>query len=136
VRVVLDTNVFMAGFGTRGLCEAVLSRCFEHHEIVISEPILAELDEHLQTKFKVPATRAVEIVHFLRTQATMVVPVAVPADTCRDADDLVILGTAVAGRVQFLVTGDKDLLVLRRYEKIPIVTPRDFYDRIRSSPSA
>ena len=41
---------------------------------------------------------------------------------CRDTDDDIVLGTAVAGTCDLIVTGDSDLLVL--YQNIPIVSPR------------
>jgi predicted nucleic acid-binding protein len=46
---------------------------------------------------------------------------------CRDPDDDVVLGTAVAGRCDAIVTGDKDLLGLVRFREIAVVSPRDFW---------
>lgn len=42
-----------------------------------------------------------------------------------------VLATAVAGHADVIVTGDKDLLVLRRYAGIPIVTPRRFLELLQ-----
>ena len=48
-----------------------------------------------------------------------------------DPDDNSILATAVAGRVDVLVTGDKsDLLALKSVHGIPIVNPREALARI------
>jgi predicted nucleic acid-binding protein len=44
-----------------------------------------------------------------------------------------VLGTAVAGQADYLVTGDKQLLELGNYQGIPILSPREFYDRVRVS---
>lgn len=44
----------------------------------------------------------------------------------RDPDDDVVLAAAVEGRAEAIVTGDDDLLSLREYEGIAIVTPRRF----------
>jgi predicted nucleic acid-binding protein len=41
-----------------------------------------------------------------------------------------VLGTAVAGGGELLVTGDAELLALGSFEGIPIVTPRQRYDRL------
>jgi predicted nucleic acid-binding protein len=54
-------------------------------------------------------------------------PRADAAQVCRDADDDVVLGTAIAGRCDAIVTGDKDLLDLGGYRDIPIVSPRAFW---------
>jgi len=131
VRVVLDANVLLAGFGTRGLCEALISVCLESHQLIVSQPLLTETRRYLTTTFKLPAARADEIIAFLREHAHVVKPSVVAVSACRDPDDLPVLGTAVAGRASLLVTGDKDLLVLREHAGIPIVTPRECYDRLR-----
>jgi predicted nucleic acid-binding protein len=57
-------------------------------------------------------------------------PIDVAADVCRDPNDLPILGTAVAGNADYVVTGDQDLLMLKSYLGITIISPREFYDLI------
>jgi predicted nucleic acid-binding protein len=44
----------------------------------------------------------------------------------------VVLATAVAAKASAIVTGDLDLLVLRRYNGIDIVSPRDFLGSLAS----
>jgi putative PIN family toxin of toxin-antitoxin system len=131
VRVVLDSNVLLAAFGTRGLCDALLDVCLASHEVYICEPMLAELKDHLQDKFKMPSALAAERVEFLRAHASLVEPAAVPRSACRDPDDLMVLGTAVAAHADHIVTGDKDLLSLGKYEAVPIVSLRQFYDKLK-----
>ncbi len=130
MRVVFDTNVIVAAFGTRGLCADLLAACLDQHEIVVSEIILSEVAEHLADKFNLPAARVSEILLLLRDLATIVEPVALPPNSCRDTQDLPILGTAVAANADCLVTGDDDLLILGRFQNIPILNPRAFYDSI------
>ncbi len=48
MRVVLDTNVLVAAFAARGLCEALVAVCLQSHEVVLSEHILAELNKNLE----------------------------------------------------------------------------------------
>jgi putative PIN family toxin of toxin-antitoxin system len=131
VKVVLDTNVIVAGFGTRGLCADVLNVCLDRHSILISEVILAEVSKNLLAKFKLPPAQVKEITRFLRQRTTIVTPTTVPSDACRDPNDLPILGTAVAAGAECLITGDRDLLTLRQYEKTAILAPRDFYESLR-----
>ena len=45
---------------------------------------------------------------------------------CRDPDDIKILGLAVASNADYIVTGDKDLLVLKSFQGILILNPRSF----------
>ena len=128
---MLDTNVLLAAFAARGLCEALVAACLQSHEIVLSKHILGELAEHLSGKLKMPARQAREIVELVREHADIVEPAELPADICRDPDDVPVLGTAVAGNVEALVTGDAELLKLGEIHDVPILSPRGFYDRLR-----
>ncbi len=134
MRVVLDANILLAGLATRGLCEALLTLCFQHHTVVLSDHILEEVRRHYINKFKATAERADKVVSDLREESQIVSPCSVPTDAFEDPDDLPVLGTAVAARAEALVTGDKALLELGQYEGIPILSPREFYDRIRTGP--
>lgn len=129
MRVVLDTNVLLAAFATHGLCEAVLEQTLSAHELVLSDHILGEVERNLAAKFRMPPARAREIVRFLRTQAEMVQPAAVPAGTLKDRTDLPVLGTAVAGACDLLVTGDGEIIGLGSHAGIPVVSPRECFER-------
>jgi len=131
VRVVLDTNVLLAAFGTRGICEALLDACLAAHELYLSQAILDEVKEHLSGKFKMPSQQINQIVSFLKSACISVTPTAVATDACRDPDDLLVLGTAIAAHADCLVTGDKDLLVLGTHQGIAIVSPRSFWQRLK-----
>jgi len=130
VKVVLDTNVLLAAFATRGLCEAVFEACLRSHEIILSDHILGELQRHLRGKFKAPPRQADAILSFLRDSATVVAPAKVHAGACRDRTDLAVLGTALAAEADCLVTGDRDLLALKTFQGIPLLSPRAFHDRL------
>ncbi len=132
MKVVLDTNVLLAGLATHGLCESLVMLSFRDHEVVLSEHILSEVAKHYVGKFKATVEQADHVVAVLRSQSEMIEPVAVPAEACDDADDLPVLGTALAANAECLVTGDQGLLKLASYEGIPILSPRAFYDRIRA----
>lgn len=133
MRVVLDTNVLFAAFAARGLCEALLTACLQSHEIVLSDYILDELTEHLAAKLKMQAKDIREIEALLRKQSELVQPASVPKSLCPDLDDMPVLGTAVAGHVEALVTGDAALLRVGAVMGIPIISPRSFYDRLAES---
>lgn len=130
MRVVLDSNVLLAAFGTHGLCEALVEECLERHVLVCSDHILRELERYLGGKFRLPAGEVKEIVRFVREHSDMAEPSDEPADACPDPDDLPVLGTAVAGRADFIATGDAALLAMKDYRGIPIVTVRACYERV------
>jgi putative PIN family toxin of toxin-antitoxin system len=131
VRVVLDTNVLLAGFATHGLCEALLTLVYRDHFVILSEHILDEVSLHYRGKFKATKSQAEAVVAFLRSSSEIVEPAAVPSGTLRDKDDLPILGAAVSATASCIVTGDQELLLLGRFQGIDILSPRAFYDRLR-----
>jgi uncharacterized protein len=131
VKLVLDTNVLLAGFGTRGLCAGLIPVCLSKHQLVLSEYILDEFRRHLIGKFRATQAQADEILLLLRRHAALVVPADISSDHCRDPDDLAVLGTAIAGHADLLVTGDGDLLTIITFQGIPIVTPRRCYELLK-----
>ena len=123
MRLVFDTNVLFAAYISRGACAALYEQSLAAETLLTSEAILAEFEEKLIAKANVPADEAAAVRRQTAADAIVVAPVALAAPVCRDADDDVILGTAIAAHADLIVTGDKDLIVLGSYEGIPIVTP-------------
>jgi uncharacterized protein len=136
VRVVLDTNVILAAYGFGGLCRAVLEVCIDDHELVVSEHLLGELHCHLRETLNHSESEAGERMKLLREAATVVHPMEVSATACRDPDDLPVLGTLIAGSADCLVTGDNDLLILREFQGRPILSPREFWEKLRALASS
>ena len=93
-----------------------------------SEHILSELREHLERKFKYTSEEADEAIDLLRTRLVLVVPDSLQQAVCRDPDDDLILATGIAASARCIVTGDKDLLVLQRYQGVEILSPSQFAD--------
>ena len=127
MRLVLDANVLIAAFVARGVCAELLEYCVREHELVTAAAILDEVRRNLASGIKVTPSQADQTVKLLRTRLQLVEPVDLGAQVCRDPDDDVVLGAAIAGRCEAVVTGDKDLLDLGSYREIPIVSPRGFW---------
>ena len=131
MKVVLDANVIIAAFAARGLCESVLEVCLSDHEIILSDHLLTESRRYLIRKLRLPDEVAASIVELLTEKSTLFQPVDVPEGSCRDKDDLPVLGLALASAADCIVSGDKDLLVLGEFRGIPIYSPRTFADILR-----
>lgn len=127
MRVVLDANVLIAAFATRGLCADVLEYCLYEHTIILSKTLLREIQRALCFKIKLPKAKAIEIVNFLSAQGEMFRPQKLPQNACKDKKDLHILGLALAAKADAIVTGDADLLILKKFHSIPILSPREFW---------
>jgi len=132
VRVFLDTNVLVAAFATRGLCADVLRVVLAEHELLISPTVVQELARALTEKIHVPEQTVRDINAFLRTSASFVdaLPKASPVEV-RDPDDVVILGEALAGEADVLVTGDRDLLDLGEIPALRLLDSRGFWQLVR-----
>lgn len=128
MRIVLDTNVIIAAFAARGLCSDLFEVVLSGHTIVISNYILSEVEEKLLKKINLPRNITRDIINYIKEQAEIYKPASINEDICRDKDDLKIIGTALSGKADFIITGDEDLLTLKKIEKIKIVSPREFWD--------
>ena len=129
MRVVLDTNVFVASIVADGLCRDLVRVRVRPHTIITSKPLLDELRRTLRVKFKADPDKF-PLLSALREQAEIVAPVSLGERVCRDKDDDVVLATALAGRANIIVTGDDDLLVLKTFRGIRILSPRRFLESI------
>ncbi len=126
MKIVLDANVVIAAFASRGLCDSILEVCLDSHQIILSQELLDEIVRNLRRKLRLPAGIIEDIRRLLRDHASMVTSVPLSANMCRDPDDIKILGLAIAAHADCIVTGDQDLLILKEFQGIPIVTPRSF----------
>lgn len=129
MKVIFDTNVIFSAFATRGLAHAVFELCLEKHTILISETILSEMFFHLQNKLKMPSENVHMIIAYLRESSMLGEEVFVDNKAFGDKKDIHILGLAEKMHPEFIVTGDEDLLVLKKYRKTLIVTPREFWEK-------
>ena len=130
MKAVLDSSVLIAAAISRaGVCAELLEDVLTHHELVLSEYIVDEVREKLIEKFGFPDKEVRQLARLLLRVATITEPAAIPPGSCRDADDLPVLGTAVAASADLLVSVDKDLLSLNEFMGIAIIRPGDFWKR-------
>lgn len=132
MRVILDTNVILAAFAGRGLANAVFELCLDKHEIIISEHIVSELQNNLQKKLKMPKDKVLVITEYLREFCTFSNYKRVDKEACRDIHDIKILGLSEIAKPDYIITGDKDLLVLKKFHSVPIITPRESWEISKS----
>jgi uncharacterized protein len=132
VKLVVDTNTLISGSLWAGPESQLLEQIAQGKaQLVTSPQLLAEFaDVLLRPKFfhRVAArlTTAEDLARKLAQEATVVAPAELPLPTeLRDPKDLPVLACAVAARANGIVSGDHDLLVLRTFQGIPIMTARE-----------
>jgi len=130
MRIFLDTNVLASAAATRGLCADVMREVLAFHELVVSRHLLEELERILRTKFGVRKDLVGEMIGLLQQDAIMAEHGSVPHVNLRDKDDLPILASVLSGKADVLVTGDKELLALRRIEHTEILSPRQLWEKL------
>lgn|SRR3989338_2167600 len=130
LRVVIDTNVIVSAIiGKSATLNNIYNAFLNNHFIPILSP---SLQEEIMKIIRKPRLRryfqAEEIRRFkelIKTDTMLVIP-SKKISLCRDAKDNIALEAAVEGDADFIVTGDKDLLVLKSPFNIPIITPWQF----------
>jgi putative PIN family toxin of toxin-antitoxin system len=129
VKLVVDTGVLLSGALWTGnpsrLVDALLDGTAT---LCISATLLAEFEDVVQReKFRARLEKsgrsANEIISLFRSAAIMVEPgrIHIPAEL-RDPDDVHVLGCAATSAADAIVTGDKDLLALKSFAGISILT--------------
>jgi uncharacterized protein len=133
--VVIDNNVFISYFwggitiGT--LFDALYDGIFQP---IVSDDILTELagiGDRLKFRKRFSWTSFKEACDMYRNIAIHVTPRR-KIFACRDITDNIFLECALEGNARFLITGDKDLLVLGHFEETAIVTPAVFVNKVLS----
>lgn len=134
MRVTVDTNVLISSLiVTGGSADQVIQLVREGEmEMVLSKFILDELARVLTQKFGLPEGAVQSAVDRFQRLAIMVEPRAVVNVIKEKQDDNRILECAIAGRVDFLITGDKKhILPLASIQGIPIVGVAEFLQKHR-----
>jgi putative PIN family toxin of toxin-antitoxin system len=126
MRVTYDTNSLVRIFARRGemlvFRELVLTKQIT---LITSDFILDEAEEVLASKLGLTKQKAKIAVRTIARIATVVKPDEIEK-VSRDPDDDYILATAVKSKSEYLVTADKDLLILTEYNGVKIISPNDF----------
>lgn len=130
VKAVVDTNVFISGLLVKRSLPRKIFILFKEKkfELVISPLIFAEILRTLnkpKIRKLVSLDECKELIVFLETTATFVFPKE-RISLSRDPEDNIILECALAGKADKIVTGDIDLLSLKSFRGISIITPKEF----------
>lgn len=131
LRVVLDTNVLVSALAYPASVPGHILDVWRSGglDVVLSRYILDEMARVLPrlARVKLSPVEIRDLADSFMFLADIVEPSVETDETLRDAADQAVLGTLLAAQADYLITGDKDLLVLA--DRYPIITPTVFWER-------
>lgn len=140
LRVVVDTNVLISGlFGIKNSPSAQILQAIRTQKIIFvtSPVILEEIGEVINRGRIVKLTKMskderVDFMDKLIERSDVTAGKQLLRLISRDIKDDKFLACAVEAKADYIVTGDEDLLVLKVYEGIKIITPREFLEILKT----
>jgi len=129
-KVLIDTNVWISALLYGGEPERLIRLCKQHHKIVVSEYIVDELLDYLK-QIGAPYKWRNSLEKMIKQICLLVEPEDLPVIS-RDIKDDPVIAAAIVGDCDYLITGDKDLLVLKHVQQIRVVTPNEFLEIFQS----
>ena len=134
MKLVLDTNIFISSFFWGGNPRKIMTRIIDGKDaLFVSDEILHELFFVLKRpKFNVAHRQINNFIGSIEEIATHVILLGTIQGICRDSDDDKILECAILGDVDFIISGDNDLLSLKIFQGIPIMTPSDYINKVEN----
>lgn len=130
MRVFLDTNVLVSALATRGLCAELYERLLMEHEVLIGEPVVAEVLDIMRRKFRAGDGLLAKVEAELRLLEIVAAQPAAPKLPIKDREDPWIIACALAGKADLFVTGDAELLGLVKMENLPIFSLRGCWEKL------
>jgi putative PIN family toxin of toxin-antitoxin system len=130
MKVVLDSNIFVSSFFWKGNPRKIFDRVTNGlDELYITDEILQEIMAVMsRKKFNAEINEIEDYIKIIESYSIKLFPQNKVKEVSRDKDDNKILECGFEGNVDFIITGDNDLLVLKNYKKMRIVKPKEYLD--------
>jgi putative PIN family toxin of toxin-antitoxin system len=133
MKVLLDTNIWISGLLWGGKAREII-KMSQKNQIIIytSLPLLNELNETLQypklqrrlNQLEINTLELIEEVKKLTMLCQVTTLLLIPE--LRDPKDKIVLETAITLPVDLIISGDRDLLTLDKFQQIPIMSMAQF----------
>lgn len=127
-KIILDTNLWISFLISNNF--QIIEELLEKNKIILiySDRLISEIDNVInRPKFKKYFSKdSVELIYELFDKQGLLIPITSNILLCRDEKDNFLLNLAIDGNADYLITGDKDLLVIKKIKKTEIITISDF----------
>lgn len=129
-RIVLDSNIIISSLLFNGIQRLLLQLIRQNNiKVITSLTIIVEILEVLRKKFNF-SEKQLQIVKGEILIISEVVYPSTHLNIVRDKEDNKVIEAAIDGNCSYIVSGDKDLLILNNYKNIKIVNSKEFLDLI------
>ena len=129
MRILIDTNILISGLFFSGLPKKLLTVLDEKFNICVNKEITSEYNAQIDKKISNPKYHLNEELRekfFSNLQSFEKVS---DLKICRDHDDDKFINCAIDAKAIYIVSGDSDLLTIKNFAGIEIVTAREFYEK-------
>ena len=132
MRIIIDTNVLVSGVFFGGLPGRLLSMWKDGGiKLVASSDIFNEYAEVIRRLGrKYPTLETTSIIDLLAVELEIIRTKKIKSPICRDPDDDKFIACAISGKVELIISGDQDLLVLKKFKNIRLITPAQFFQEL------
>ena len=138
LRVVVDTNVVISGLlALKNSPSSKILAAIRHQTMILvtSPQIIEEIEEVLYRPRIVALTKITKeerkaFIDGLIARSDVTAGKQLATSVSRDSKDEKILACGREGKAEYIITGDQNLLEIATYEGIPIVTPREFIEKM------
>jgi putative PIN family toxin of toxin-antitoxin system len=130
MRIVIDSNIFISSFFWGGKPRKIFERVVNgFDELYITDEIINEIQRVMNSnKFTVNSNDIKDYIYIIEKYSKKIVSRDNKKSISRDIDDDKILQCGIDGNVDYIITGDNDLLVLNEYNKIKIIKPKEYLE--------
>ena len=132
MKIVIDTNIFVSSFFWGGYPREIFERVINGlDELYITDEIIKEITSVMKSsKFTANSSEIEDYIKIIEKYSKKIVLKNSLESISRDKDDDKILQCGLDGDVDFIITGDKDLLVLIEYKTIKIMKPKEYLETV------
>lgn len=130
MKVVIDTNVVVSGIFFGGNPRRVLEAVIKGNTIACASPeIISEYEDIIEEMIQRRQGRLRKDILSPFVAELKIYEPKIRVSACRDPEDDKFLSCALDAKAFYIISGDKDLLDMKQYKEVEIVTAADFCKR-------
>ena len=127
MKIFFDTNVIISSFLTQGISYEVIMDAVIHHQVYYSEFLVKEVEKVLKDKFCFSSEFVQEIKNFLKKSFIKGKTSKSILHITSDNIDNQLLSDALNSQVDLFITGDKELLKIKKIHQIKIISSSQYW---------